>query len=324
MKEANELRKSASYTDIEEIVEHSNPDYPVGVYYVEPDKMYMGYVRWHWHEEIEINLIREGHAMFKIGDKTVTMYPGQAIFINSNVRHSITCEEGKCVILSLIFHPRFLFPNPGSQTHTNYVKPILEDSQMRYCIFRSGDMWNRGMLAYIEDIFSTNLTKEFGFELMTKSYLCQLWLHLLKKTNLEPVVHRTKVKQLSPDEIRIKDAISFIETHYSEPIMLEDIAESIHISKSECCRCFKRAVDMTPIEYLMKYRILQSAEMILKNDRSFTSISDLAYSVGFNNASYYNKLFKQYFGCTPSQYRNNSKTEHRDKLSPFGLSLSHI
>ena len=74
----------------------------------------------------------------------------------------------------------------------------------------------------------------------------------------------------------------------------------------------------------MRYRILRAAEKILQNDREMTSISELASSVGFNNTSYFNKLFKKYFNCTPTEYRKLSKIEHRDQLSPFGLSLTHI
>ena len=75
---------------------------------------------------------------------------------------------------------------------------------------------------------------------------------------------------------------------------------------------------------LHSYRILRAAEKILQNDREMTSISELASSVGFNNTSYFNKLFKKYFNCTPTEYRKLSKIEHRDQLSPFGLSLTHI
>ena len=81
----------------------------------------------------------------------------------------------------------------------------------------------------------------------------------------------------------------------------------MHISKSECCRCFKRVLQFTPIEYLMRYRILKAATMIQDNDPAYRNISDLAFNVGFNNVSYFNKVFKQYVKCTPSEYKKNLK-----------------
>lgn len=310
--------------DSGEIVSHGNPDYPVGVYYVEPSKMYMNHVRWHWHEEFEINLVKEGSALFHIGDDTICLTEGQAIFFNRDIMHSIHNNTSTdCVILSMMFHQRFLF-DENSQTALLYLNPVIKDIHLRYIIFDRKEIWGRGMLTYISNMFEANLTQEFGYELLTKSALSEFWFHLLKKIKVQPLQHRTGSKSFTPDRSRIKDAIVYIENHYAETITLDDIANSIHVSKSECCRCFKRAVGLTPFEYLMRYRILQAAEMILKNDKTASSISNLASCVGFNNTSYFNKLFKEYFNCTPLQYRKMCKTEHRDKLSTYGLSLSHI
>lgn len=317
--------KTNAKKDSREIVIHDNPDYPVGVYYVEPSNMYMSHVRWHWHEELEINFVKEGSAMFRIGDETIQLNAGQAIFLNCNILHSIrNAEQNNCVILSLMFHTRFLFDDETSSSAAMYLHPILSDSSLRYIVFDKKDMWGRGMLTYISNMLEANLSQEFGYELLTKSALSEFWFHLLKKRKIQPTVHASSPKAFSPDQNRIKDAILYIETHFSETITLDDIANSIHVSKSECCRCFKRAVGLTPFEYLMRYRILQAAGRILQNDKSASSIANLASSVGFNNTSYFNKLFKEYFDCTPLQYRKLCKTEHRDKLSTYGLSLSHI
>lgn len=311
---------------LQKIMAHSNEDYPVGIYYVEPSKMYMNYVRWHWHEELEINLVKTGTAEFTIGEEKIIVKEGQAIFLNHNVLHAIrSVENDECILLSLIFNPGCLFQNETSSLAKGYITPVIEDPSLRYIIFDRKDMWGRSALSYISDIFDVNFSQEFGYELSTKSALCQLWLLLLKKCKKNlPMVSSPKTPSLSPDESRIKDAILYIQNHYPEAITLDDIAASIHVSKSECCRCFKRAVNLTPFEYLMRYRILQAADRILQNDRNTTSISELAASVGFNNTSYFNKLFKKYFNCTPTEYRRYSKTEHRDKLSHFGLSLTHI
>lgn len=310
------------------IIAHTDENYPVGIYYVEPSKMYMGYVRWHWHEEMEINLIKSGSAEFTIGDEKIIVKEGQAIALNCNVFHAIrSSSDTDCVLISLLFHPHILFKNHTSSLASGYLEPIINGAEHRYVVFDRKDMWGRSALSYLNDIFDVNFSKDFGYELITKGYLCQLWVHLLKKYNSQTVLYspqKNSESALSPDEVRIKDAILYIQQHYAEQVTLDHIADSIHVSKSECCRCFKRAVNITPFEYLMRYRILQAADRILQNDRETTSISELATSVGFNNTSYFNKLFKKYFDCTPTEYRKMSKTEHRDKLSPFGLSLTHI
>lgn len=322
------MQQNTLNPELRQIMAHANEDYPVGVYYVEPHKMYMNYVRWHWHEELEINLVKNGTAEFTIGDEKIILNEGQGIFLNKNVLHAIRSVNGDdCILLSLIFNPNVLFHNDSSALALNYINSVVDDSNMRYLTLERKDMWGRNMLAYLGDIFDANFSQEFGYELSTKSALCQLWLLLLKKCNYKsiPSIGQSKKSTtLSPDEIRIKDAILYIHTHYTEAISLDDIAASIHVSKSECCRCFKRAVNLTPFEYLMRYRILQAADKILQHDRNTTSISELAISVGFNNTSYFNKLFKKYFNCTPTEYRKLSKTEHRDQLSHFGLSLTHI
>ena len=327
-KEEREERMSEnSYESLQEIVEHENKDYPVGVYYVEPGEMFMEHVRWHWHTEIEIDLVREGCAKYRIGETNYLVREGQAIFINRNVMHSIEAEgEGNCVIMSLIFSPVFLFPQEKSSVSNNYMKPVLEDKNFRFRLFNPRERWDKSVISYLEDIFYANLQKEFGYELQTQSLLCQLWLMFLTKVAQTESASekKTQNKSMTADEIRIKDAILFIEQNYQDQISLEDIANSIHVSKSECCRCFNRAVNMTPFEYLMHYRILKAADIIQRNLKEPIPVSELAISVGFNNTSYFNKRFREYFGCTPTQYRKNAKTGHRDSLGTFGLSLSHI
>ena len=315
-----------TYESLQEIVEHENKDYPVGVYYVQPDEMFMEHVRWHWHTEIEIDFIKEGRAEYRVGEQNFTLSAGQAVLINQNIMHCIkAADESPCVIMSLIFSPNFLFPQKDSVTAKNYLLPIQSDEGFRTRIFDPKDRFGRNVISYLEDIIYCNLQKEFGYELQTQSLLCHLWLLFLSKADTERIhatADVTPKKSMNPDEMRIKDAIVFIAGNYSDSITLEDIADSIHISKSECCRCFKRAVNMTPFEYLMHYRILKAAEAIQRGEP--LSVSELAFSVGFNNVSYFNKRFREYFGCTPTEYRKMAKTEHRDKLSTFGLSLSHI
>lgn len=302
--------------------EHSNMDYPVGVYYVDTSKMFMHGVRLHWHNEIEIDYVRSGEALFCIGDEHIIVPEGSAIIINSGHIHSVKNNNSTdTVILSVLFDSHYLFDNDSSFLSLKYSKPVLDNENFRYLIFSDKTRSERSGIEIINEILRTNLDKAYGYELMTKSLLCSLWLHIIERTkNADNSIRFLSII----DEQRAREAIIYINNNITKSLSLEEIADNIHISKSECCRCFKRATDMTPFEYIMSERIYESARKMQRQDPVCASVSELAESVGFNNASYYNKVFKKYFGNTPTKCMEILKKSHRDSLSPFGISLSRM
>ena len=265
---------------------------------------------WHWHPEFEVIIVNHGEADFFTDDKKIRLKAGQGILINQNTMHSIQSADpdASCNLYSTIFHPSFLFGYGNTVMSGKYLSPILSSPVFRTMLLDEQDPVAEKILDAINSVIAVNMTKKYGYELVTKSYLCQLWVTLLE--NVIPQNVKTyKNGSLSLDESRVKEAILYIESHYAEHITLDELASSIHISKSECCRCFKRTLELTPIEYLMKYRIFRAASMIQSDDPISHSISELAFSVGFNNASYFNKVFKQYLKCTPSEFKKNLKQD---------------
>ncbi|MDE6744014.1 MAG: AraC family transcriptional regulator [Lachnospiraceae bacterium] len=308
--------------------EETNMDYPVGVYYVELNNMFMNVTPWHWHPELEISFVRSGTAVFGVGEKQIAVKAGSAILINGGHLHSITEKKetgssNPCVILSILFHPNYLFDSMDSFLAAKYGTPIIKDPEFRYALFTPDDSWGKRGIECINAILTANLNQSYGHELVTKSHLCSFWIQLLEKADI--FRQNTVSFSLSVmDEERIKDAITFIQDHYAGQITLKDIADSIHVSKSECCRCFKRAMQISPFDYLLMYRIYASALQMQHGGKKAESIASLAASVGFNNTSYYNKIFKKYLSCTPRQYRETIQKSHRDALNPFGIPLSRL
>lgn len=105
------------------------------------------------------------------------------------------------------------------------------------------------------------------------------------------------------DHARINSAMDFIASHYADPLTLDDIASHIYVGREECCRCFKRALTLSPFEYLTRFRLEKTLEWLGQKETASQTISELAALAGFNNASYFAKIFREYFHCTPSQYR---------------------
>lgn len=293
--------------------------YPVHVYFIELAKMYMKRIRWHWHPEIEVIIINHGEANFITEEKKICLTAGQGIIINQNTMHTIQSSDSdaSCSLYSITFHPSFLFGYGNTNMSSKFLAPILSSPLFRIMLLDESDPLQEKLLDQINTVIAINLNKKFGYELTTKAHLCEFWLLLLEFI-IPQNVKSNKNSSVFTDESRVKEAIIYIENHYAEPITLDQLAESIHVSKSECCRCFKRTLQISPIEYLMKYRIFKAASMIQNDAASIHSMSELAFNVGFNNASYFNKVFRQFLDCTPSQYKKNLKTD--PTRNPFHIS----
>jgi AraC-like DNA-binding protein len=97
---------------------------------------------------------------------------------------------------------------------------------------------------------------------------------------------------------RLVQAKIFIDTHYADPIDLDNIADEAYFSKFHFIRKFKNIYRKTPHQYLVIVRIEKAMEL-LKAD---LPVSDVCYAVGFESVSSFSRLFKRVIGSTPSAF----------------------
>lgn len=291
--------------DLQELKVHGNLEFPVMVYPITLSQMYLKLIRWHWHPEIEMIYLLKGQVEALVDDESIILAPGQGIFVNQNVLHAFhRVEEFDAVFFSIVFHPSMIFGYGSAALSVKYLSPILENPHMKYLVLSDDDPYTSPIIEHMKQVRDHYNAKEYGYELVCKANICNLWNVLLKVPRDESATI-VKSKRIINDEQRIKEAILYIEQHFADPITLDDIARSIHISKSECCRCFQRVLRQTPFEYLLKYRIFHAAKLIQHQDPSANSISNLAITVGFGNISYFNKVFKRYLRMTPTEYKRD-------------------
>lgn len=320
-----ELTKLPADDYMKEKKSHGNPEYPIAIYHVDLHSLYMGFVRWHWHEELEIDVVTQGRMTCRIGDETILLEAGDAICINQNVLHSLhPVDEEPGKFDAIVFHPSILFGYGKTYLSVKYLTPITCKTGFRYFLINREYTRFEGMTALLDELVRTNDSAGAGYELITKSCLCRFWVYLLEEFPSSSVPD--KKESLSLSELRARDAALFIERHYQEPITLDEIAAAIHVSKSECCRCFKKALHSTPFEYLMRYRISMASVKISQDAQRQMSFSELATTVGFNNVSYFNKVFKSTLGCTPTEYRKavQNGSIHDVSVFPSASYEAHI
>ncbi len=149
-----------------------------------------------------------------------------------------------------------------------------------------------------EKAYSAVKNEEEFYEFTSREALSSLILSVYGKRDSTGIADRISER----DRKRISAMLEYIHTHYAENITLDDIASSASISPREALRCFKRTIGRSPIEYLVKYRLSQSADALL-NEKDKT-ISEIASLCGFDSPSYFSKEFKTYYQKTPKEYRN--------------------
>ena len=266
-------------------------------------------IHWHWHEEVEFLYIQQGQAYITCDEDNITVSEGDIVFINHAVRHFITPAGSDGVIFStIVVNPSFILGFGQLELENKYINPITANRSFHSLHITSKDSLYQQFMPLFKQLITLNKDCPSGYELLSKAYILQLWKLLYDQLPV-PSSDSSKItaRTANQDAQRAKQAMLYIQEHFMESVTLDDIAGSILVSKSECCRCFRRATGLSPIEYLMKYRIMESAKYMHR--KTHESISEIAGAVGFNNTSYFNKIFKKFIGCTPTEYRKSLRKD---------------
>jgi len=99
----------------------------------------------------------------------------------------------------------------------------------------------------------------------------------------------------------VRDAIIFIHLNYNHAITLCDVAKEVNLSKEYLCRLFKKETDLQIFRYLSILRMKRAASLITKNTGR-TYVREVAAAVGIDDQFYFTRLFKKYYGISPSEY----------------------
>lgn len=112
-----------------------------------------------------------------------------------------------------------------------------------------------------------------------------------------PGAYNTSRTVLSPE---IAQAVDYIQTNYSRKISLTSVSDHVGLSSSYLCRIFKEETGLSMNTYINNLRMSKAGELLSDKD---SYIKEVAISVGFEDQLYFSRLFKRYYGVTPSEYR---------------------
>jgi len=279
--------------NLKEMTQHRTVDLPMACYETTIHQNIHGYIPLHWHDEIQFVRIIRGEAIFKINEESIVVGEGDGLYINSGCLHMAEeINQSNCVYVCLNVSPYFVL---HSEFYNNYVYPYIRATNLPYLFLDSNDFWARNILDAILKIKKLIERKPTLFELDITVHLTFIWQNLMNngfKLEHNPV-------EMQKDQ-RMKQMLNWIHQHYTGKILLDDIAKAGQLSRSECCRYFKRILNTTPLNYVTNYRIQKSSVLLKQTD---ASVTEVAYQVGFNSTSYFIDKFKKLMDMTPLEYK---------------------
>lgn len=167
----------------------------------------------------------------------------------------------------------------------------------------------------------------------------RVWDYLVEPLDGQEIISRIKLlsdgngnemlppKTTIPKEVRFYKkrhnkrtsvAINHIYANYSEKIRQSTLAELCDMGPIQFCITFKRENGITFQEFLLKHRIEKASQLL---ERASIQVTDVAYSVGFNDVSYFSRIFKRHLGVNPSQFQRRgyleSNFKHRMAAEPI-------
>lgn len=249
----------------------------------------------HRHKETEIMKISRGSLKCFFTDREVTLKEGEILIINANVIHRLVALEESTI--SYIQVDISKYKNKISYTDSEFIEEYLtEINTVPFAVFSGSDE----LVGIFENIEREIKEKELGFENYIKGYIYNTVAFMYRNGLLsQGFAHSNRIGPILP-------VIKYIEENYKTKLYLDELALLIHSDRFNLCRKFKAVTAGTVFDYINFVRLKKAEELLLENNLTTTEI---AFECGFTSIQYFNKVFKNSMGCSPTTFKKRSSSE---------------
>nr|NNM89336.1 helix-turn-helix transcriptional regulator [Bacilli bacterium] len=279
---------------------HGDASFPLCVYHVVltpgPTQQIVNY---HWHEETEFVLVTRGAVNIQVGTDSYIVHRGQGILINREEVHAFTeadSEESECY--AVVFDLALLLSSSSyDRLQHQYLRPIIQEDWFFPTYIKGETTVDIAILSHLQEIVRV-FPDCAAFEMTIKGHMLLIMAVLLESNQM--VFYKIVDTVKSSNMARMKLALDYIGKHYQEKIRLKDLAEQLAVSEGHMSRLFKQMTQKTIIEFINDLRVNEAAKLLQSTDKSVVEISN---EVGFEDPSYFNRVFRMIKKCSPSQFR---------------------
>ena len=282
------------YETTQELKSHGQDNFPFNIYLCSIPLDFAA-IPLHWHNDMEIIYIKKGRGCIRVNLSPFLVQEGDIVIVLPGQLHSIEQYENFSMEYeNIIFQLSMLMTAQKDTCTSNFFEPLLQQ-KITLPNLCSTSCENYGILSGCLDALDEICrTASPGYHMAVKGQLFSFFFGLISSLSAPLTVHQDK----SLD--RLKELLKHVETNYGQKITVDNAAAICGFSKSHFMKFFKHTMGISFIEYLNDYRLIMAARLLATSSDSVVSISE---ETGFENLSYFNRIFKRKFGCTPTQLR---------------------
>ncbi|MEK7198359.1 MAG: AraC family transcriptional regulator [Bacteroidota bacterium] len=258
----------------------------------------------HYHEEFELNFIKNGKGVKRIiGDHVEEIGEYELVLIGPNLQHAWfthKCKSHEITEITIQFHKDLFDEKFLRRNQLSFIRTMLGNSL-------------RGILFSFEtaSLLSSRimrLSKKSGFESVLELMSILHELSISRHSRMLSNSTFNNMENFSYNSRRIERVMEYLNENFHNPISLTEIARLTNMAESAFSRFFKTRTGMTFIDSLTEIRLGHASRMLIDTTQS---VSEIAYECGFNNISNFNRIFKKKKGCTPKEFKKSYTAEER-------------
>lgn len=248
----------------------------------------------HFHPEFELTHIKIGEGQRYVGSQVEDFEMDDLILLGSNLPHcwiSKPLAHDELVEASVIqFQADFLGNDFLNLPEMKRVSNLLSKAKTGLKIVGNTQK------VVLEEINRMPQLKEYQRLVVLLGILGII----SESQELQPIdISFSNIKHSGNETMRFQKVFSYLIENYRDDITLQKISEVAHLSPTSFCRYFKAVTGKTFLEIVNAYRIQHACQLLRKNE---LSVSQIAFESGFNDVSYFNKLFKKMKGVNPMKF----------------------
>lgn len=248
---------------------------------------------------VRLYYIKAGRAEINMSDARIEAKPGFMYIVPSFVPHSITCEAG------LEFYYLFVYERYGQQTDLFDIYSFPHEVEANHAI----DLLFENYCDYYPELNLPYQTAEDFYAHPSYQEYVVRYANMARyeKMQLQGFVWivgsffmKHAHKRIDEIDQRVLKVIAYVKDNIQQEMTTESLANIACVTKAHLGRLFRETIGVSPIQFVLRTRIQHAQRLLVTTTRN---VSTVAYEVGFNDVSYFVRLFRQKIGFTPQEYR---------------------